>query len=307
MHKISATILILAAVIVCTNAFFSSNPYPQYGPRMQNRRRYRQPKQKYHHKPQQYGQYRHNPEEKRGYRQQQQKYFRKPPRHQQYRHHPEQRRGKEIIKDLQRKIELYVPCSPYCRYYEARVKQSDSFSHSRNLKTIQVSGPGYEKSWDIPRNVDVNKITKSIVHSQYFKLEFPKLILSEKDYFERDFQNYDKYHSVNEDEKQNQQTRHQNHRQSKHESYHTDYYTEKKNEYNRFSIYGNRDNYDEKGTKEEEQTQSKAEVDPYFYTTSDGIEIVDVDTNDMENEFYEKDPKKVSIGFWDSRGKFQYY
>lgn len=283
MYKISATVFALASVLVCTNAFFSSDPYPQYGSRMQNRRRYRQPHQQY---------------------------YRNSRRHRQYRQQPEQKRRKEIIKDLQRKIELYVPCSPYCTYYEARVKPSRSFGHSRNLQTIQVSGPGYEKSWDIPENVNINEITKSVVQSQYFKLDFPKLMLSENDNFERDFQNYKNYHSMDEEAKQNRQTQHrqQQNRQNRHSNYHADYYyAEKNNEYNRLSKYDNSDNYNENGTKEQQQTQANPNIDPYFYATSDGIEIVDVDTNDMEYEFHEKDSKKVSIGFWDSRGKFQYY
>lgn len=280
MHKISATILVLANVLVCTNAFFSSDPYPLYGSRMQNRRRYHQPHQQY---------------------------YRNSRRHKEYRQQPEQKRRKEIIKDLQRKIELYVPCSPYCRYYEARVKPSRrSFGHSRNLQTIQVSGPGYENSWDIPENINVNEITKSVVHSQYFKLDFPKLMLSENDNFERDLQNYNYYYSMDEEAKQNQETQHQQ-QQHRHSNYHASYYAEKKNEYNRLSKYDNGENYNENETKEQQQTQPNPNIDPYFYATSDGIEIVDVDTNDAENEFYEKDSKKASIGFWDSRGKFQYY
>ena len=89
MYKISATVFALASVLVCTNAFFSSDPYPQYGSRMQNRRRYRQPHQQY---------------------------YRNSRRHRQYRQQPEQKRRKEIIKDLQRKIELYELVSKFYPY-----------------------------------------------------------------------------------------------------------------------------------------------------------------------------------------------
>jgi hypothetical protein len=70
---------------------------------------------------------------------------------------------------------LFVPCGRYCNYYEARIIPQQSIGHPRNQQTIQVSGPGgYKKSWDIPRNVDIDGITKSIVYSQYLKLSFPK-------------------------------------------------------------------------------------------------------------------------------------
>lgn len=291
MYKFSATILVLVNVVVCANAFFSTQPYLHYGSRMPYRRRYRQPQQKYYRKPQPYQRYRQQPDEKMGYRYPQQQYFRNSQRQQ-----PVKKKTNEVIKDLQRKIELYVPCSPYCRYYEARIKPSQPVRHSQNRQTIHVSGPGYEKSWDIPRNVNVNGITKSIVHSQYLKLDFPKLILSKSDDFD--------YHSFDENAKQNHHSQHQQYRnrQNRHINYHADYYAEKNNEYARISKYGQGDD-----VGPEEQQHSNENIDPYFYATSDGIEVIDVDANDMENNLYEKETKQVSIGFWDSRGKFRYY
>ena len=49
-----------------------------------------------------------------------------------------------------------------------------------------------------------------------------------------------------------------------------------------------------------------ARENAYFYPNSDGIEILDVEDNAVENELFLKD-QKASIGFWDSRGKFQFY
>ena len=46
--------------------------------------------------------------------------------------------------------------------------------------------------------------------------------------------------------------------------------------------------------------------DAYFYPNSDDIEILDVEDDEIENELYFKD-KKASVGFWNSRGKFQFY
>merc|ERR1711912_153451 len=58
--------------------------------------------------------------------------------------------------------------------------------------------------------------------------------------------------------------------------------------------------------KHQHQNNNQEVIDPYFYATSEGIEIIDVDANEIEAELYQKD-QKASIGFWNSRGKFQFY
>merc|ERR1711998_550856 len=145
----------------------------------------------------------------------------------------------------------------------------------------------------------IDGITKSIVYSQYLKLSFPKF-----------------YESINGFEIPDNTNPHIN------EHYHSnsnniinsknnDIYNNRK-QTERHRMYEN--TYDEiKRTKSnlhqrkhQHQNNNQEVIDPYFYATSEGIEIIDVDANEIEAELYQKD-QKASIGFWNSRGKFQFY
>ena len=201
-------VMISILLILCTstNAFYMNQPRRYNQRRMQHDRRYRQPQQHQH-------------------------YRRPTPRYRR------ETRQKEIIKDLDHAIELFVPCGRYCNYYEARIIPQQSIGHPRNQQTIQVSGPGgYKKSWDIPRNVDIDGITKSIVYSQYLKLSFPKFDESINGFEIPDNtnphinDNYEHYHSnsnnINEEVKQN---------------HHEGRRTEKRREHSKYNdIYNNR-------------------------------------------------------------------
>ena len=290
-------VMISILLILCTstNAFYMNQPRRYNQRRMQhdNRRRYRQPQQHQH-------------------------YRRPTPRYRR------ETRQKEIIKDLDHAIELFVPCGRYCNYYEARIIPQQSIGHPRNQQTIQVSGPGgYKKSWDIPRNVDIDGITKSIVYSQYLKLSFPKFYESINGFEIPDNTNphiNEHYHSnsnnINNNNNNNEEVK-QNH--------HAGRRTEKRREHSKYNdIYNNRNQkehhrmyeniYDEskrtksnlRQRKHQHQNNNQEVIDPYFYATSEGIEIIDVDANEIEAELYQKD-QKASIGFWNSRGKFQFY
>ena len=296
--KLSISIVMISILLILctsTNAFYMNQPRRYNQRRMQhdNRRRYRQPQQHQH-------------------------YRRPTPRYRR------ETRQKEIIKDLDHAIELFVPCGRYCNYYEARIIPQQSIGHPRNQQTIQVSGPGgYKKSWDIPRNVDIDGITKAIVYSQYLKLSFPKFYESINGFEVPDNTNphiNEHYHSnsnnINNNNNNNEEVK-QNH--------HAGRRTEKRREHSKYNdIYNNRKQterhrmyeniYDEiKRTKSnlhqrkhQHQNNNQEVIDPYFYATSEGIEIIDVDANEIEAELYQKD-QKASIGFWNSRGKFQFY
>lgn len=312
-----------------------------------------------------YTQPRYNQRMPRRYHQPQQQYYGQPRRRQEYRRqYSDEPNQKEIVKDLDGSIELYVPCGRYCHYYEARLIPKH-IGYPRNQQTIKITGPRYEKSWDVPRNVDTDGITKSILRSRYLKLVFPKLISHEEhsnpDNYEiphyttydnrgnNKFQNFNyeeeeevKQNSNNDDQREKTTRRGRSassHRQQKrsHNNYHDENYYGGKHNYGRNYHARRSSSYNDKYNNEkhqrrqemyenvhdeiastkskspksspsscEQQQQQQEHDDPYFYAPSDGIEIIDVDANEIENELYQKD-RKASIGFWNSRGKFQFY
>jgi len=301
--KLVFCVCIFLNVVYSTNAFFYSRPrYHQTIPR----RAYRQPRRRHY-----YGE----PQGRRGYRNQQ----------------PEQSRQREIIKDLDQKIELYIPCGRYCRYYEARLLPNE-IAQSRNLPTIKVTGPRYSNSWEIPRNVDIDGITKAIVHGTYLKLEFPKIQARATNGNDERAPPPHHYSMHNEQQRHTEYSkdgaketyvnnhyetephigkhRHGDHVEARRSKY-NDYYRDQKRQYN----------YDRQNSESKDETITKSnrdyspstspnplqeEHDPYFYEASEGIEIIDIDSSEIENQLYQKD-KKASIGFWNSRGKFQFY
>merc|ERR1712188_77986 len=162
----------------------------------------------------------------------------------------------------------------------------------------------------------IDGITKSIVYSQYLKLSFPKFYESINGFEIPDNTNphiNEHYHSNNNNEevKQNHHAgRRRTEKRREHSKYNDIYNNRKQTE--RHRMYENI--YDEiKRTKSnlhqrkhQHQNNNQEVIDPYFYATSEGIEIIDVDANEIEAELYQKD-QKASIGFWNSRGKFQFY
>jgi hypothetical protein len=254
--------------------------------------------------------------------------YRQPQQHQHYRRptprYRRETRQKEIIKDLDHAIELFVPCGRYCNYYEARIIPQQSIGHPRNQQTIQVSGPGgYKKSWDIPRNVDIDGITKSIVYSQYLKLSFPKFYESINgfeipdntnphinEHYHSNSNNINNNNNNNEEVKQNHHAGRRTEKRREHSKYNDIYNNRKQTERHRMyenihdEIKRTKSNLHQR--KHQHQNNNQEVIDPYFYATSEGIEIIDVDANEIEAELYQKD-QKASIGFWNSRGKFQFY
>merc|ERR1711991_293454 len=236
--------------------------------------------------------------------------YRQPQQHGHYRrptpHYRREPRKKEIIKDLDHAIELFVPCGRYCNYYEARIIPQQSIGHPRNQQTIQVSGPGGNK--------------KSIVYSQYLKLSFPKFDESINGFEIPDNtnphinDNYEHYHSnsnnINEEVKQNHHGGRRTEKRREHSKYNDIYNNRNQKEHRRMyenihdEIKRTKSNLHQR--KHQHQNNNQEVIDPYFYATSEGIEIIDVDANEIEAELYQKD-QKASIGFWNSRGKFQFY
>ena len=86
--KLSISIVMISILLILctsTNAFYMNQPRRYNQRRMQHDRRYRQPQQHQH-------------------------YRRPTPRYRR------ETRQKEIIKDLDHAIELFVPCGRYCNY-----------------------------------------------------------------------------------------------------------------------------------------------------------------------------------------------
>jgi hypothetical protein len=195
-----------------------------------------------------------------------------------------------------------------------------------------VTGPRYSNSWEIPRNVNIDGITKAIVHGTYLKLEFPKI--QARDTNGNDERAPPPHHSS----MHNEQQRHteyskdgakENYANNYYEtephigkhrngdyieasrSKFNDYYRNQKQQYNYYQqnsesrgetiVKSNRDNLSPTSPQPLQE-----EHDPYFYEASEGIEIIDIDSSEIENQLYQKD-KKASIGFWNSRGQFQFY
>merc|ERR1711998_756583 len=154
----------------------------------------------------------------------------------------------------------------------------------------------------IPRNVDIDGITKSIVYSQYLKLSFPKFYESINGFEVPDNTNphiNEHYHSNSNNIINN------NNNEEVKQNHHAGRRTEKRREHSTYNeIKRTKSNLHQR--KHQHQNNNQEVIDPYFYATSEGIEIIDVDANEIEAELYQKD-QKASIGFWNSRGKFQFY
>lgn len=210
----------------------------------------------------------------------------------------------EIVKDFSDRIELWVPCGRYCQYYRARLENS-----GYNQKSLVVQGlHDNKKSWEIPRNVDTTGITMSILRN-VLKIVLPKISANYNygNEYKRRRNSYNKKHKENSKRNDNMV--------DKNEKY--NYYGSlQQRQEQGDELYHHSSNFNSgvkevtkmyNNEKEVSKTRSVPEIsqilkDPFYYANSNGIEIVDED----EEEFYAKD-KRASIGFWDSRGKFQYY
>lgn len=102
-------------------------------------------------------------------------------RRQQNEHHVQQPpvKGKEIIRDMQDHIELFIPCGRYCRNYVAQLKD-----RTNGRKKVVVTGqvrngyqfvrPFYENEWSLPDDIDARAITREITRDGHLKLNFPR-------------------------------------------------------------------------------------------------------------------------------------
>jgi len=183
---------------------------------------------------------------------------------------------REKVAETDERFEVYVPCGRYCHYYQARIKPLVG------QQSVEVTGPRYRKSWKIPASIDIDGITQSILPSGYLKLDLPKIF----DYGLHNLEN-SPTHAVPRDSAKEIEKQVEPDRSKSDRSY-----------YRRSKISSNQNHHRRQAPRRSE--------DAYFYPNSDGIEILDVEDDAIENELYLKD-QKASIGFWNSRGKFQFY
>eukprot|EP00944_MAST-04C_sp_MAST-4C-sp1_P007248 g7248.t1 len=186
---------------------------------------------------------------------------------------------REKIRETDEEFKIYIPCGRYCHYYQARIKPVVG----RHQQSVEVTGPRYRKSWKIPDNIDIDSITQSILPSGYLELALPK-------YFDESLYNLKNspiYAAPRDSAKEVQKPTVEADRNEYHRSYNK-----------RSEVFSKENDHQRRAPQRSENA--------YFYPNSDGIEILDVEDNAVENELFLKD-QKASIGFWDSRGKFQFY